>query len=434
MIRYQLEQRTFGLEEPGAAQLLATVHQQHGRPLCLCTRPGVPMYVALVNGRHILKRMPGTGSKHRPSCDSYESPPELSGLGEVAGAAIQENPEDGSTTLRLDFALTKSPGRAAPVLTGAEKDTVRTDGRKLTLRGTLHFLWHQAGFDRWTPRMAGKRSWPVVRRHLLQAADAMVTKGARFGDSLFLPEAFNLERRDEIARRRGLKLAPLATTTKGSRKLALLVGQVKQLTADRLVVKHLPDLSFLLNPDIRKAIDKHFAEPIKLWHAAPDSHLLVAATFGFTPTGVATVEQLTLMNVSAQWIPFEDTYELQLIQRLVDDGRAFIKGLRVNLPRSRPLAAAVLNDTRPQPVALYVITPTATEAGLTALRELAAGSAYPAWYWQALPAGGIPALPAHEDFVGMAPPAAPIANDAADQANPDGAAETQPHADELLSS
>src|SRR3546814_10419832 len=62
------------------------------------------------------------------------------------------------------------PGRAAPTPGTGESDSVRTDGAKLTLRGTLHYLWEQAGFNRWAPAMSGKRSWGVIRKYILQAA------------------------------------------------------------------------------------------------------------------------------------------------------------------------------------------------------------------------------------------------------------------------
>lgn len=414
MSRYRLKDRTFDVRDPDAGNILAYAHQAHVRPACLCTTPPVPMYVTRIGDhRFILKRMPGTGAKHRPTCDHYEAPPELSGMGEVAGAAIQENTEDGTTTLRLDFALTKSPGRAAPVLSGAEQDTVGTDGRKLTLRGTLHYLWQLAGFNRWTPRMRGKRSWSVIRRHLLAVAGGLSTKGHSLQDALFIPEVFSADDKHAIAERRGLQLAPLAVTTKGSRPLALMVGEFKKLDGDRLTIKHLPDLPFVLNPDMRKGIEKHFAEALQLREVAPDSHLIVAATFGFTPTGVATVEKLTVMNVNEHWLPFEDAYDLQLVDELVAEERAFIKGLRFNLPRARPLAAAVLNDTEPAPVALYIIPPNATDEQMDALRQLHADSQYPSWFWQAAigAASAIPALPDREDFAGMEPPApsAPIA-------------------------
>jgi hypothetical protein len=57
--------------------------------------------------------MPNTGYLHAPSCDSYEPPPELSGLGDVLGSAIKENTDDGLTVLKFDFSMSRSPGRAA---------------------------------------------------------------------------------------------------------------------------------------------------------------------------------------------------------------------------------------------------------------------------------------------------------------------------------
>src|SRR3546814_10240269 len=51
--------------------------------------------------------MPNTGSDHNPGCDRYEPPAELSGLGEVMGAAIHEDPDQNVTALKLAFSLSK---------------------------------------------------------------------------------------------------------------------------------------------------------------------------------------------------------------------------------------------------------------------------------------------------------------------------------------
>ena len=72
---------------------LFETHGARERPLCLCRRPGVPMYVARVDSAVILKRMPLTGPHHDPTCDSYEPPPELSSRDEVLGA-IAEDADD----------------------------------------------------------------------------------------------------------------------------------------------------------------------------------------------------------------------------------------------------------------------------------------------------------------------------------------------------
>ena len=74
------------------------------------------------------------------------------------------------------------------------------------MRGVLHYLWDEAGLNRWTPAMAGKRSWFVVRKYLLQAAENKAAKGSPLGDSLFIPETFQVEHRDEILARQLAKL------------------------------------------------------------------------------------------------------------------------------------------------------------------------------------------------------------------------------------
>ena len=157
---------------------LAEAQSRQVRPLCLCRDPGLPLYISRVGGRLILKRMPGTGAQHDPACASYEPPYELSGLGSVAGSAIREDLETGTTLLKLDFSLTKSAGRALPAPSATpEKGEVRSDGTKLTLRALLHYLWDQAGFNRWRPGMAGKRNWAVIRKFLLEAAEGKSSKG-----------------------------------------------------------------------------------------------------------------------------------------------------------------------------------------------------------------------------------------------------------------
>ena len=189
MNRYQIAHQTFWTDDPGLPEVLAQAHSAKLRPCCLCRNPGVAMYIAKVHGSFMVKRMPNSGADHAPVCDSYDPPPELSGLGDLMGSAIQENPAEGWTTLKLNFSLAKAPGRAPPTSDGVEHDSVKTDGNKLTLRGLLHFLWEEAGFNRWSPAMEGKRSWYVVRKYLLQAAQNKTTKGLPLAN-IFLSKFF----------------------------------------------------------------------------------------------------------------------------------------------------------------------------------------------------------------------------------------------------
>ena len=383
---------------------LADAHANKVRPLCMCLPGGVPMYVAKVGEHYAIKRMPNTGGTHAPDCASYEPPAELSGLGEVKGEAIQENIEDGTTTLRLDFSLSKTGGKAAPAPSGVAADTVRTDGAKLTLRGTLHYLWEEAQLNRWYPAMEGKRSWYVVRKYLLQAAAGKVSKGEPLGRSLYVPESFSLDHAAGITQRRIAQMAELATSKK-ARKLMIAIGEVKEIAVSRygfkIVAKHLSDFPLMLSEDLHRRLQKRFANELALWDSIEDSHLVFIATFGLSPTGIATIETLAVMVVSANWIPFEHAYDKLMLDALTAQKRRFVKGLRYNLAENKPLACVVLSDVSPKPVALYVQPPGVEQEDEDALTTLIEESDMPSWIWRA--GEEMPELPA-----AAAPRTAPV--------------------------
>lgn len=408
MSTYRIESRTFTLGDADAPKILAGVHARRDRPLCLCRRPPPQMYVARVGQHFILKRMPNTGALHAPACDSYEPPPELSGLGELQGAAIQEDIEKGVTTLRLAFGLAKQPGRTTPEASGVESDTVKSEGKKLTLRATLHYLWEEAGFNRWTPAMRNKRSWAVIRKYLLQAAQDKRAKGNSLEEVLFLPEPFRLEHKDAIAKRRAAKLAPLHNTSSPTRKLMVIVGEVKEFRDGRncklAIIKHLPDMPLVMDTKMFAKIEKRFDDEFTLHEEFPDTtHLMLIGTFGVNPRGIATLEEVGLMLVNEQWIPFDSMKEIYLLEALHEQDRPFLKGLRYNLDSQQPLAFAVVSDCEPAPVALYVIPSDASGAYTNTLRELVQGSSMPAWYWRP-ELEPVPPLPARIDYI---PPALP---------------------------
>ncbi len=343
------------------------------------------MYVARLADAWLIKRMPDTGLAHAPHCESYEPPPELSGLGDVMGRAIQEDVEQGITALKLAFALSKTVGRPVLCASDAETDTVKTDGAKLSLRAVLHYLWDEAGLNTWSPRMAGKRNWLVVQKYVASAAVGKVAKGFPLADSLFLPEAHFSDRKEEIARRRESKLSVLHQGAKGSTKLMILIGEVKEISPSRygykMLVKQLPDLPFMLQEDVYKRLLRRFEGELALWDTVDDSHLMVIATFGIGSSGVATVEELALMATSENWIPFDDLHQKTLIDALTKHHRRFRKCMRYNMSLGRALATVVLTDTQPTPAAMYIIEAGASQDYKLAIEELAAGSSIAHWSW-----------------------------------------------------
>lgn len=382
---YQIAGRSYESTDPKLNEVLAAAYGSANRPLCMCRGKGIEMYIAKLGKLFLIKRMPHSGAHHAAACDSYEPPAELSGVGEVMGGAIQTNVEDGLTTLKFDFALAKTGARAAPAPSGTEHDSVRTDGKKLTLRGTLHYLLDEAGLTRWSPAMEGKRSWNVVRKYVMEAASDKVAKGSPVSDLLYIPETFNSDKKDEIARRRMSIFNQLSKANGAARRLMMIVGEVKEIGDARfgkkMVVKHLPDAPMMMNDDLYKRLVKRFENELMLWEGNPLSHLLVVGTFGVSGAGVPSLEEASLVLTNENWIPYESVDEMMLLEALGKQKRKFTKGLRYNLPSTAPLASAVLSDTD-NPVAMYIMPYGANEQYTKELGQLIEESTLKSWKWE----------------------------------------------------
>jgi Protein of unknown function (DUF1173) len=392
MGKYLFGETLYSTSHDSWQRILQKAHASRVRPVCVCLPEGSrsAMYVTHAHGAYVLKRLPDTGSLHAAFCEHYEPPPELSGLGQVTGTAIREQPETDTTALSLDFPLTKSRSRVPGTASEVEHESVRADGTKLTLRGLLHYLWDEAGLTRWTPAMAGKRSWYVVRRELLAAASSKIAKGKPLADLLFVPETFSSERLDEIKRRQVESLSRLALQ---SNDRMLFIGAVKGFDEARfgksLVVKHLPDLKLMMGDDMHKHLQNRFAHQLQLWGQFDSTQLIVIATVSRSSQGVYSVESACLMNVNSQWIPFESAFELELLERMHSSARRFSKGLRYNLGGDKPLACAVANDTGDMPVALFVVPQELMTKYDATLEVVAEEGRLGIWRWNA----GVEALP-----------------------------------------
>jgi len=400
MTSYRIGDEIVGKEDAHFNVLLGEIYRSKNRPLCLCRQGGVEMYVVHVAEKYYIKRMPNTGGEHSPECGSYEPPPELSGLGEVLGSAIVESADLGTTTLKLDFSLKKVSAKAAPEQGEGAADTVRTDGNKLTLRSLLHYLWDEAGFQKWSPAMHGKRNWGVIRKYLLLAAEHKSTKGTNLSEVLYVPEPFVLESKEAIAQRRFAQMSRIAQTAgqTGARRLMLLVGEVKEISpsrnAHKLVIKHLNDFHFMLNADLHKRLTKRFETELSMWYSLDGVRLIAVATFGVNQAGVATVEEVGLMVTTENWIPFENLADKSLLDTLTGHGRRFVKGMRYNLAAKRPLASVVLTDAA-TPTAMYIHQVGGGDDYEVALNELFEQSKMQSWVWY--PENGeMPPLPVRQ--------------------------------------
>lgn len=393
---YLVGGRRLAASSPGFAEAIAAAHAARERPRCLCLVGGIEMYVARLAGAsevYVVKRMPDTGSHHAPDCPSYEPPPEVSGLGQVLGSAISEDPATGETTLKLDFAMSKIAGRSGTPTIDGESDSVASTGTRLSLRGLLHYLWDQAELTHWQPSFAGKRTWGAVRNHLLQAAANKIARGDALRSRLYVPEVFSVAKRDAIGARRVTQWSSAIAAPGKPQHLMLLIGEVKEIVPARYgfkaVLKHVPDQAFAMDEQLFRRLGRRFQSELALWGTADDLNMVMMATFGFAAAGVPTIAELSLMPVTRQWLPVEDAFERQLVDRLVGDGRSFIKGLRYNLGAASVLACATLTDCGSSAPLLFVVPAGIEDCG----RHLQVSApSTPVWLWHPS-SEAMPALP-----------------------------------------
>ncbi|RWX15912.1 DUF1173 domain-containing protein [Rhizobium leguminosarum] len=382
-----------------ASELRARLEQAYAerlRPLCRCKDPPLPMYIARVDGLHLIKRMPLSGRDHDPSCPSYEPPYELSGLGSLMGNAIQID-ASGKALLKLDFPLTKkgarTPSASSPE---ASEAALRNETKKLSLRAVLHYLWEAGELTEWRASWTGKRGWGRVRTSLIDAASQMITRSGPLSDIFFVPEVFHQEGREGIAIRRATALTPAHASGPGPRKLMVSVAEIKAFAPARggqkIAVRHLP-FPLMIEEGTWKRLSARYETELELWRSSEDFHLIMIATFGISGAGIASIEEIAMMVVNENWIPFESIHEQHLLERLSRLKQKSTKGLRFNLSREQPVVSVTMPEQRPAPVALFIVPPGASGDYEKALAEMIeARPEITAWVWR-VAEGEMPQLP-----------------------------------------
>lgn len=387
---YLLNERRFSPDDGDFQEILAYAYNSQIRPTCGCnaSKP-VELYVAKITNRaaYELRRMPNAGASHASDCAHYEPPLGLSGLAQVQGHAILEDDQTELVELKLDFALSKIAGRTPPPPKETLADSVKSDGTKLTLRGLLHYLWHTAQLDRWYPAMEGKRGYGTMYKYVSNAAIGKVAKSQPLPDMLFIPEPYHPDRDADIKKRRMLRMAQLASSSGTSTKLGLIIGELYELRPAQFghhaIFKGSLDSPFRVNADLYKRMLKNFESALSMWDQhLDDTHLVVIGTFTVDISGMPSLNEVAVMNVTQNWIPFESIYEKSLITELTVQKRTFWKCLRFNLPKAAPMANVVLTDTEESPTALCILAAGATEENETELKKQVGTDGMQLWFWR----------------------------------------------------
>jgi hypothetical protein len=393
---YLIRGTPFRGDSPAVHAALAEVYGTDERPRCLCVERGIEMYVAQ-HAQLVIKRMPGTGPAHHPSCPSYEVPATETGLGDLLGeAVIERGPE--RVEVRLDFPLSHVSVPRPTQAPSAPSQSVSAAQRRLSMRGLLHLLWDRSGFSRWSPRMEGKRSWYVIRKYLLEAAGEIDAKGAPLACRLFIPEPFRPDAAAALKARRTAFFEALRLDGTGEHQpLALLVAEVKDLIERgdgySMVLKHLPDCPLALDTTTGRHLARRFERELLAKAQQPDTRLIAGCTVRPAAEGLGHADTLAMMAVTAEWLPFEHLLERALLVELVRQGRRFLKPLPYESGPSATFASALLLDTGDTPVPLYLEAPSAAAQRASRSDSRQTAGATSPWLWRPTETLTMPALP-----------------------------------------
>jgi hypothetical protein len=342
---------------PGFTTAIARAYDAHQRPRCLCVPGGLEMYVARYSNGYAVKRMPGTGSRHRPECPSFELAADATGMDQLAGTAISEDIDTGRTTLKFGFSLSKRVGPTGRQPSGPGGSAKRI-GPRLSLTSLLHYLWDQAGLTRWHPAFEGKRGWGTVRRHLLTAAEGKFTCGNALSARLYVPEPFSLATLADADARRAATWCKAKAHAGSHQQFLLLVAEAKRIEparmGHRMVVRHLPDAAFAIDSSLFRTLTRRFTQALALWSASDSVRMVTAATFSVSTAGLPEISELCLMPVTREWLPVASLPEQRLVSQLVAERRSFIKVLRYGPRDCAGLASLTLTDCGSAPRHMYL--------------------------------------------------------------------------------
>lgn len=382
--RFSLDGRVIDADDPALQDVLARLRASSTRLRCMCVPDGVEMYVAF-HRQYLVKRMPDSGPRHHPGCPSFEPGPGASGLGELMGEAVVRLDRE-RFELHVGFPWMRSAKRAVARGEPADAAEVARTRRRMSLRALTHFLFERAGFNRWTPAMAGKRGQGVLHRHLMLAAEDLRVAGVALAERLYVPEPFSEERKAELAERRRARLAILQPR-EDSLPMALVIGEFKSsepsVAGRRIWIRHMPDAPLVAEDQTWRRIERGFASLFEAREAdgGQGLRLLLSALIRARREDTYEIELASLMLASETWIPLEGVHEAPLVRALVAQGRRFIKPLRYDARSACAYPNVLLLDAGARPVPLHLVSPFMTASDRALKERLLEADGAGAWVW-----------------------------------------------------
>lgn len=313
-----------------------------------------------------LARFPFTGAEHSKDCRFYAPDPGTSGLKSYEKGVVEQRP-DGTLKVVLGVGLVRKGSTSADTAPAAppRPGSVGSSQRTMRLRGLLHLLWSEAEINVWHPRMDGKRDMGKVHWYLNVAAENIVVGKTRLNDALLVMA------RNPAGGDAARNSSRYAQAVKRNRRLVVIAPLAAHTPEREAEMWRLPISGFHGMPRLRlpkgswEICGKSFPREVAAWRAGGQVIAIAEIEPQTTKDGglpLASVLQLALMQVNAQWIPVESSYELRIADMLVDEGRVFSKPLRFDATAETVFPDFILTDTEtPAPLEVFGRTDEAYE-------------------------------------------------------------------------
>jgi len=345
---------------------LKNAYDGHKDLFCLCSLGRPRLYLAKIEDSYVSKRWPHTGHEHDPSCDHYE--PKLNPGQGVMGDAITENTDTGEFTLRVNFAFSKALPKGSKAKDEEKKEPAVKQGDakasnpSFGLQSILSFLWEQARYNRWFPKMEGKRHWGNVSYNLKEAASHITTKGVKLSERMFFAQRLT----EKNGRYINAALATFKHSLKNAKgkktKLGIMIDQFNGIEQQgnlfQIHLKNLPNAPIMLTDKSMAGLERKFESQINAFDYG--ANVIAIAQVGLTDYGDLVYERLGLLVVDSNFLPFYGMHDKELIDQAVAERRRFIKPMRYELNDHINIPGITLIDTE-EPIDIFVDTSTTDE-------------------------------------------------------------------------
>ncbi|OXJ06865.1 DUF1173 family protein [Burkholderia sp. AU6039] len=315
-----------------------------GYAQCLCRGAASPLRLQIRRYGSLfhLAGWPDEGPLHdRLTCSFHKDPSDggnesgktLPGI--VATAAGLRAKLDVALTQRTVGAVSKGPRQA-----GAPP----TSRRSAPLLGFLQTLWQVAGLNRWSG-VDRARNWGVCNARVLAEISDAVINGAPAEKVLHVMRRFHEADRTAINAEFDAFLARVVQRD-GTNHRGLVIGEISEIGVTpygRSIILRQSAKRYYCSTELIALAEKRYGHAMRAL-GDRDARVVAMLVIERTPKGHHVVVDLAAMLCSSAYITCDSIHEVAMANRLVAEGRAFDKPIRLD-EGADMLPDFVLTDT-----------------------------------------------------------------------------------------